>query len=419
MSFWKNIFGKQEQTPTTIPDKDNTSTNTDKNLETQPISKLKALIDSVKSIGHPDYPLLRKEYATTSRMPCTDFSNWVSQQLKDKDYNSLWVFVKTLYNENDNLQFGIDFSEMIDEVLIITVSEKYGVSQADAKREVGKLKLHDNKNQAKELSPLRKAFDSFLKKDFRNYIVAEDNTTLELQSFFILSNGIDDFNREFWISEGKEAEMLSKTLSVFSFKTQRQGFEYLITKANKFLKEMKTDKDTKDYWGDYPYYKIEDINSTYSLNTDTDLVDKLKSLSIGERLHFFDYATTYSYRKYWDGDSTYKTRSFGINETSSFEKIISLNIFDIVADIESIPEIISKGELKEKAEHKGFEIKKSWTLDKIFINLKNSDKGIAFLNDIVRERKILKFKEEYKPDLEKIIKYQSEIKKIADLLSMA
>lgn len=419
MSFWKKIFGTTEQVSSTVPEKENLPVDTNKKIVTTSNPKLAALLDSVKSIGHPDFPLLRKEYATSSRMPCQDFSLWVSQQLKDKDYNTLWLFVKRLYNDDDNLHVGIDFSGMFDDVLVKTVSEKYGISATDAKKEIDKLNLQDNKTKTQEASPLRKAFDNFLSKDFSNYILAEDEAILDLQSFFILNNGIDDFNREFWISEGKEAEVLAKMLSVYSFQIQQQGFEFLITKANKFLKEMKSDKLSKDYWNSYQYYKIGNVNLSYSLELDTDLAEKLKSLSIGERLHFFDYATTYSYRNYWNGDSTYKTRSFGINEAASLQKIIGLNIFEIVSDIDSIPEITSKGELKEKAEQSGLEIKKSWTLDKIFINLKNSEKGLTFLNSFISDKMILKFKPEYKSDLTKIIEYQSKIKIVADLLSMA
>lgn len=419
MSFWKKIFGTTEHIAVAQTDKANSTSDTHNKLDTNSKSKLTLLIESVKSIGHSDYPLLRKEYATSSKMPCTDFSAWVTQQLKEKDYSSLWDFVRTLYNENEKLQVGIDLSGVFDDILVKTVSEKYGISQSEAKKQVDKLNLHEQKPQTQKLSPLRKAFDCFIKKDFRQYVTGEDNLIYDLQSFFILQSGIDDFNREFWISEGKEAEALSKVLSVHFFKTNKTGFTTLLNKANKFLKEMKTDKLSKDYWEPFHYYKIDDVKPSYSIEVQTDLLEKLKCLSIGERLHFFDFATTYSYRKYWNGDSTYKTRSFGIREETSLQKIIDLEIFDIVEDIDSVPEITSKGELKEKAEQSGFEIKKSWTLEKIFLNLKGSDKGNQFLKDFINDKKILKFKLHYKTDLERIIEYQKVLKIVADLLSMA
>ena len=44
-------------------------------------SKLKSLLSELGSKGQAEYPLLRKEYAVTSGMPCTDFSGWVIEQL--------------------------------------------------------------------------------------------------------------------------------------------------------------------------------------------------------------------------------------------------------------------------------------------------------------------------------------------------
>lgn len=417
MSDWRKKFGTTQQVSATVPQKENLPVETKKKAGTTSNPKFAALLDSVKSIGHPDFPLLRKEYSTSSRIPCQDFSLWVSQQLKEKDFNTLWLFVKALYNDDNNLNVGFDFSVMLDEVLIKTVSEKYGISASDAKKEIDKLNLQDNRTL--EASPLRKTFDNFLSKDFSNYISAEGEAILDLQSFFILSKGIDDSNREFWISESKEAEILAKILSVYAFRIRQQGFELLVRKANKFLKEMKSDKLSKGYWSSYQYYKIDCIDLSYSLSVETDLAEKLKSLSIAERLHFFDFATTYSNRNYWNGDSSSKTRSFGINEAVSLQKIIDLNIFEVVSDIDSIPEIASRGELKEKAEQSGLEIKKSWTLDKIFINLKKSETGLIFLNSFISDKMILKFKPEYKSDLTRIIGYQNRIRIVADLLSMA
>jgi len=86
-------------------------------------NKFKTLLEEVKLIGHPQFPLLRKEYAITSRMPCIDFSTWAIEQLKIKDYDTLWEFVKTFYNEEsdfiENLKktynnfFKKDFSKYI------------------------------------------------------------------------------------------------------------------------------------------------------------------------------------------------------------------------------------------------------------------------------------------------------------------
>jgi len=332
-------------------------------------SKLTELIKTLGEQSHPEFPLLRKEYAISSRMPATDFTEWIVEQLKEKDYDSLFAFVSEFY-------------------------------------------LGKDKSREKEL---HKEFQIFLSKDYKSLIKIDDQAIYEIQAFFILKNGIDDFNREFWIAKDKESELLCKILSVYSFKLNVQSFQSLILKANKFLKEMR--KET-DFWKDYKDYKLDDLKSEYILNTKTNLANQLKLIPSGKRLHFFDFTTIYTYRKYWNGDSSYKTRGYGINEIESFKTISELGIFNSANTIESLPEIASKSELKEKAESQNFDIKKSWTLKKIIENLSKTEQGLSFLNEYVNETKILEFKDELKSDLQIIFKYQLEIKKVIDLIIM-
>jgi len=332
-------------------------------------SKLTELIKTLGEKSHPEFPLLRKEYATSSRMPATDFAEWIVDQLKEKDYDSLFAFVSEFY-------------------------------------------LGKDKSREKEL---HKDFQFFLSKDYKSLIEIDDQAIYEIQAFFILKSGIEDFNREFWIAEDKESELLCKILSVYSFKLNAQSFQPLILKANKFLKEMR--KET-DFWKDYKNYKLNDLKNEYTLNTKTNLVNQLKLIPSGKRLHFFDFTTIYTYRKYWNGDSSYKTRGYGINEMESFKTISELGIFNSVSTIESLSEIASKSELKEKAESQNFDIKKSWTLKKIIENLSKTEQGISFLNEYINEKNILEFKDELKSDLQIIFKYQSEIKKVVDLIIM-
>lgn len=92
----------------------------------------------------------------------------------------------------------------------------------------------------------------------------DEQAIFEIQAFFILKRGIDDFNREFWIAEDKEAELLCKILSVYSFEIVPNSFEPLIKKANKFLREMRKDVE---FWKDYKNYKIEELQNEYKLET--------------------------------------------------------------------------------------------------------------------------------------------------------
>ena len=368
------VIRKLDQNLVSNNQSSNTSTiqNNPKPTITSDNTKLKILLSELGSKGHAEYPLLRKEYAVSSRIPYTDFSGWVIEQLKTKDYNSLYAFVREYYlGRNGN-----------------TYDEK-------------KLKI---------------TFENFLTKNFKALFVnIEEQAIFEIQAFFILKHGIDDFNREFWIAKDEESELLCKILSVYSFEIVSNSFKPLIKKANEFLREM---RKKSEFWKDYKKYKIKELQNKYKLETTNGLEKKLKQIISGERLHFFDFAIIYSYRKFWNGDSSFKTRSFGVNEQDSVKKIIELGIFDIVNNIQIIPEITNKRELKEAAEKSGFEIKKSWTMGKIFENLMKSERGQVFLQQFIKSKTVLALKDKYQTDLTIILKYQEKIKRIVDLIIM-
>ena len=170
-------------------------------------SKKDELYKSLGSNSHSKYPLLRKEYDVVSRMPAKDFTPWVIEQLKDNDYDSLFWFVLEFYHGND----------------------KSGKSE------------------------LNRKLKKFLAKDYSTLLNIEKQAIYELQAFFILQNGIDDFNREFWISDEKQSALLCKILSVYRFTINKAEFKPLVAKANRFLNKMK--KET-DYWEKYDNYKI-------------------------------------------------------------------------------------------------------------------------------------------------------------------
>jgi hypothetical protein len=333
-------------------------------------SKLKALIAELGGSGHPEYPLLRREYATESGIKASDFSGWVVEQLRTKDYDSLYAFSKEVYLGRD-----ASFED--------TFKEK---------------------------------FSSFLQKDFGALFNSiEPEAIFEIRAFFILAYGIDDFNREFWIAEGKDGELLAKVLSVYRFSVNKDSCQPLVKKANLFLKEMRKDK-LIEYWLEFKNYTLEEIKKDYKLDEKTDLAQKLRKLSLGERLFFFDFAHTDG--SYWSGASSYRTRRFGIMERQGVTKMVELGIFRENSVLEAIPEVASKGELKEAAEKSGFEVKKSWTLQKIYENLRKSDKGEEFLMGFLKDKTVVSFNEEFRADLVEILENQERIKRLVDLLAV-
>ena len=57
-------------------------------------------------------------------------------------------------------------------------------------------------------------------------------------------------------------------------------------------------------------------------------------------------------------------------------------------------------------------------MDKIFENLMKSEEGQAFLQEFVKGKQILAFKDEYRTALTNIFKHQEKIKRTVDLITM-
>ena len=48
-------------------------------------TKLKVLAESIIGLGKEGYPFRHKDYELNTCIPCTDFSNWIIDRLKEKD----------------------------------------------------------------------------------------------------------------------------------------------------------------------------------------------------------------------------------------------------------------------------------------------------------------------------------------------
>jgi hypothetical protein len=420
MNFWSKLFRTKEIATTNLSDAKPVSKScppTNKN------ELLLTIFESVKELGHSENLLLRKEYDLNSRMPSSDFSIWLINKFKNKDYESIWAFVKELYGNDEDPGGGINVDEMMIKITTPILAKKYGMSVNETNKElVETMKSSEfTENSKNHKSRQKQLFESFLSKDLNTYIESDEKVIYEIQSFFILKSGMDDFMRGFWIGEGSVSETLSKVLCVYDFSIKLSGFETLVLKANKFLKEMKKEeKDVGSYggWELIPYFKVKDLKKSFSIESKTDIQKKLQSLGLGERLHFFDFASSNTFSQYWSGNSSYKTRSVGVCEKESIKKMVELNLFTYTNDIESILDISNKGELKDQAEKNGFELKKSWNLQKIYEYLLKSEEGKIFLQNFSQEKRGLKFNHTYKDDLFLFKKYQEQIKKVSSLLSM-
>jgi len=250
------------------------------------------------------------------------------------------------------------------------------------------------------------------RKDLTSYLIVDNNAVTDIRTLFDILGNADGFNREFWITDKGEAKLLTKLLSVYSFSINTQNFNTLVDKANRFIKKMR--KEAPHYWDEFPLYSITDLSESYPLNIKTDIVQKLQSLNISERLYFFDF----SFGKYWTGQSSSQTRNIGLDEKQAIKKLVKLDLFSESNDAESVLDIVGKRELKEFADGVGFELKKSWTVEKMFDHAMTTDQGKDFLKSFVSTKQIWRFNNKYKEDFDSIVANQAKVKVIADLICM-
>lgn len=360
----------------------------------------------------------------------TELYNQISEfEFPDRLNAIVWHInaIKKGFANNDLELVNLSYAKLIESIRQQNITEpgKFENDLEKIRKQYDQFREKYNKQYLKQfLPPAQKQIKITQNKptaadkiNFKSFITINNKAITDLQSFYKLAGNEEGHNREFWISERGQAELLAKIISVYSFSINMANFEILILKANKFLREMKKDKMT-DYWQPYSFYKIEDLRESYSCDILTDLAEKLQHLNVGERLHFFDFASHHSFGKYWNGNSSSRSRNIGVDESVSIKKMVKLGLFSEVKEIESVPFITSKGELKKKASENGFELKKSWDLEKTYNFLISSVEGVNFLNKYITNKTILKFNNSYNDDLSKLINYQKNIKVVADLLSM-
>lgn len=306
-------------------------------------------------------------------------------------------------NENENGNYEDVLKTIMDEYT--EFRNIYGLQDPEQFLPPAERKRKSTTSKSSSLSTIEK-------RDFTSYLTIDSNAITDTKTLFDLAGNADGFNREFWITDNGEAKLLAKVLSVYSFSIKTQNFNILIDKANRFIKQMR--KEAPHFWNQFPLYNITDLNESYPLNVKTDILIKLQSLSVNERLYFFDFV----FGTYWTGQSSSRTRNIGFDEKSALKKLVKLDFFSESKDLESILDIVGKRELKEFADKYEFELKKSWTVEKIFDYSMSTEQGKGFLKSFVDTKQVLKFNTIYKEDFKTIVTNQVKIKKVTDLICM-
>jgi hypothetical protein len=406
MSFFQRLFGNPASTSLSEPSK--------RDAVHPSLLKYRTFLASIAGIGLPDHPLRRQGYDPISGMPCMDFSLWVADQLREKDYVALWFFVAQ-WNRNLPPSCPVLADVQLEDILSISISEDHKITLPAARQYLRDQIGRNERKLVPETLALEVVFYQFIQKNFQDYITTSAKAILDLQTFYLIHNGISSVHRPFWIVDGREAFLLSRILSIYPISPKIEACNQLVSQANQFLKEMKGEDGT-EYWKTVPMYHIRRIQKVFAPVTFTDLTKKLEMLGLGERLHFFDYASQDA--PYWSGNSSFQTRKVGLIEAQSLEKMIDLGLFHRCEELEAIPYVMAKSELKDRALAAGFTLKKSWTMDKIHSSLMSTDQGRAFLQAELKSVKPVRLNSIYQEDVKNLLAYQAEILTLIELLAM-
>jgi hypothetical protein len=299
--------------------KDLKSTPPSKSIPRRPIDKLK---ERVKAIGHPKHPFLHREYSPGSRVPCTDFTAFIIERLKMGDLYSIYTLMRSIIEANPGV--GIGSSWINEEIRII------------------------------------------IKTDLNKYISFDDpSAILELKAMWIISAKAGGA-RDFWLTERTPLQV-AQALCIYNI-LLKPGMTELLDKVNSFIRKMRKDNP---YWDDQPLFSANDL--TLPELSPSECVRKIRSLSIGARLHLFC-AICFVSNDLPDV-TDYATRSFGLHIPDTTKEILTSQLLTPAHDPQFLKETMNKDDLIAACKSTGTAYKKSWNKTKILQSLVENASG--------------------------------------------
>jgi len=299
------LFGKRDEAVKT------SKTKLVEGYDAKGTNAVSLFLSSIKGVGHPEYPILDKNYSPSSRVPCVDLVPFISKCINDGDINSIKTVMRSVIEGNPGLGIG---SSWIDE-----------------------------------------SVDYILSIPFEKYVTfLSPNALPELKALFIVA-AKGGGGREFLITDEIPRLILWACISYQPIWSD--NLQTLAKKANSWIDKMA--KDTP-YWEGYEKFGVEEIPNKI---IDTDLGEIISALTPAARLQLF-----YAMEKGGGALSeltNYQIRSFGIDvETTSLE-LIESGLVEFSFSNNVIEQAHSKKELIELCDEHAATYRKSWKKEKL------------------------------------------------------
>lgn len=346
------LFGKKDEAKQADKTKTELSRRPEKSSQGQRSNAVDSFLFSIKGVGHPEYPILDKQYSTSSRVPCTDLVPFISKRIIERDISSIKIVMRAVIEGNPGLGIGPDWIDG--------------------------------------------SIDNILSVPFENYVsFPSANAFPELKALFIVA-AKGGGGREFLITE--EIPRLISWACIAHHPSWSNQLHSLSKKANSWIAKMA--KDTP-YWQEYGKF---DVREVLNASIENELQAVILRLSPAARLQLF-------YTVERGGGSlpsltNYQIRSLGINVEKTSKELIDSGLVLSSSSKEAIESAHSKQELVELCETYGATYRKSWKKEKLVDALQKMDSII--LEKIAKSKNLVSPNYQRYPDLRNVVRIADE-----------
>lgn len=375
--------------------------------------KIARLVKECEEFGKQSFSLYRKGYE--SDIPSMDFSLFIKELISLMDVETLILFLEYYSRTNFETIYYYGSSDVDREIKRFgqSILEKSGLGIVDTEFSINQLmkndtaqkilkekmtsieynhllSLEENKNESSH----KQTIYNILSLNIDQYFISEKDMYLDFKTFLSLNYNSNTIERRFVWTNQASNHVLYYSLGIYNY-NKGPMIKQLVDKYNFWLKWTKEAHS----WYEEQQFIQEDTLSFNIYQSETDFYEKIKSLGLGERVYLlYDYARQTSMGE-WEGDSYYATRCFGINEKNCLNKLKSIGILEESKNLKYVATKLTKQELLDKATTSGIDLKKSWTKDKMYEYLIQTQEGVNILNGYLNQIELVHLNKKYESDM--------------------
>jgi len=346
------LFGKKDETKQAVESKIKLSREPEELSQGHGLESVDSFLSSIKGLGHPEFPILDKQYSPSSRVPCTDLVPFISKRIIEKDISSIKLVMRAVIEGNPGVGIG---PAWIDE-----------------------------------------SIDNILSVPFENYVSFLSAAALpELKAFFIVA-AKEGGGREFLIT--KEIPRLISWACLAHQPSWSTQVPSLSKRANSWISKMAKDAP---YWQGYGSF---DLREVPKVSIGNELRAIILTLSPAARLQLL-----YTVEKgggALPSLTNYQIRSLGINVEKTSKELIDSGLVLSSSSTAAVESAYSKQELVELCETNCVIYRKSWKKEKFVDALQKMDS--MTLEKISKSKILVSPNYERYPDLRNVVKIADE-----------